>query len=287
MALKLERVNGRHGAALSGTAVRVRGTVTPFVAGEKVTVRFFRGERKLRAKEVTVQPGPEGAGQFVLSHTERGAGRVVVRATHAATSRQATIVAKGVGYDVLPPRASPGSRGAGVRMLQRRLARHGYVVGRRGVYDGRTARAVVAFHKVTGMARTSTASSATMRRLARGGGRFRVRFPRSGRHLEADISRQVIALIGADGKVERIYPTSSGKPSTPTILGSYRVYRKDFGTNSLGMVHSVYFRGGYALHGYKSVPTVGASAGCLRVPTPDALSIFRWMKHGTRVHTYR
>jgi hypothetical protein len=135
MALKLERVNGRHGAALSGTAVRVRGTVTPFVAGEKVTVRFFRGERKLRAKEVTVQPGPEGAGQFVLSHTERGAGRVVVRATHAATSRQATIVAKGVGYDVLPPRASPGSRGAGVRMLQRRLARHGYVVGRRGTRE--------------------------------------------------------------------------------------------------------------------------------------------------------
>ncbi len=113
-----------------------------------------------------------------------------------------------------------------------------------------------------------------------------MRFPRHGRHVEADISRQVVALIGADGKVERIYPTSTGAPSTPTIRGSYRIYRKDFGTNGLGMVHAAYFIRGYAIHGYRSVPTYNASHGCLRVPVPDAKSIFDWVRMGTRVDTY-
>ena len=53
----------------------------------------------------------------------------------------------------------------------------------------------------------------------------------------------MVAPIGAGGKVERIYPTSSGKASTPTIPGTFRV--------------------------------------------PDASSIFRWVRYGTRVDTYR
>ena len=104
---------------------------------------------------------------------------------------------------MLPLRATPGARGLAVRTLQARLARLGYVVGRRGVYDERTARAVVAFRKVTGMARTNVASEEVFRRLARGQGRFRVRFPSHGRHVEADISRQVLALIdGRQGRAD-------------------------------------------------------------------------------------
>jgi lipoprotein-anchoring transpeptidase ErfK/SrfK len=189
--------------------------------------------------------------------------------------------------DVLPRRVGPGSNPTVIRLLQRKLDRLGYVVGARGTFDARTARAVVAFRKVTGMARTTEANEAVFDKLARGGGRFRVRFPNHGRHVEADISRQVLALIGAGGKVERIYPTSTGAPATPTILGSYRVYRKDYGTNGVGMVHSSYFIRGYAIHGYKSVPTYNASHGCLRVPIPDALSIFNWVRMGTRIDTYR
>ncbi|MCW3012757.1 MAG: L,D-transpeptidase, partial [Solirubrobacterales bacterium] len=180
-----------------------------------------------------------------------------------------------------------GSKGPAVRVLQQRLARLGYVVGRHGTFDARTARAVLAFRKMTGMARTAIADRAVFSRLARGQGAFKVRFPGHGRHVEADISRQVVALIGAGGKVERIYPTSTGAPSTPTILGSFRVYRKDFGTNQLGMVHAAYFIRGYAIHGFSSVPTYNASHGCLRVPVPDALAIYRWVRFGTRVDTYR
>ena len=71
------------------------------------------------------------------------------------------------------------------------------------------------------------------------------------------------------------------------MLGSFRFYRKQPGTNSLGMVHSNYFIRGYAIHGYKSVPTHPASHGCLRVPIPNARSIDRWISIGDRIDVYR
>src|SRR4051812_37312401 len=43
----LEKVNGKSAAILSGQRFRVRGTVRPYVAGQKVVVRFYRGDRKL------------------------------------------------------------------------------------------------------------------------------------------------------------------------------------------------------------------------------------------------
>jgi peptidoglycan hydrolase-like protein with peptidoglycan-binding domain len=273
-------------AVLVRSRVKVRGTLQPYVSGQKVIVRFSRGSKKLRVVEVKVRRDGK-VGRFTVGYAPRRTGRIVVRAVHRETDELASLRAKGIGVDVLPRRAGPGSSPAAIRMLQRKLDRLGYVVGTRGVFDARTARAVVAFRKVTGMARTSEANEAVFDKLARGGGRFRVRFPDHGRHVEADISRQVLALIGAGGKVERIYPTSTGAPATPTILGSFRVYRKDYGTNGVGMVHSSYFIRGYAIHGYKSVPTYNASHGCLRVPIPDALSIFNWVRMGTRIDTYR
>ena len=106
-----------------------------------------------------------------------------------------------------------------------------------------------------------------------------------GKHVEADLSRQVLVLLRG-GKVDRIYTTSSGKASTPTVLGRFKVYLRSFGTNSHGMVHSSYFIGGYAIHGYASVPTFPASHGCLRVPIPSALSIYNWLRIGDRVDVY-
>jgi lipoprotein-anchoring transpeptidase ErfK/SrfK len=96
----------------------------------------------------------------------------------------------------------------------------------------------------------------------------------------------VLALIDR-GRVVRTYMTSSGAPSTPTVLGTFRVYRRDLGTNSLGMVDAVYFIRGYAVHGYASVPPYNASHGCLRIPIPDARSVHDWLTMGTKVIVYR
>jgi peptidoglycan hydrolase-like protein with peptidoglycan-binding domain len=216
----------------------------------------------------------------LTGYAPRDTGQIEVRAVSGAVAAQAKRV------QVLPRSVQAGSRGRAVRSLQDRLGALGYVVGQRGVMDGRTQRAVLAFRKVTGMARTTAADASFFRALAAGRGAFRVRFPRHGRHVEADISRQVIALVGQGGKVERIYPTSTGAPGTPTILGTYRVYRKDAGANAIGMVDSAYFIRGYAIHGYHSVPTYNASHGCLRVPIPDARTIFDWVRMGTIVDTY-
>jgi L,D-transpeptidase catalytic domain len=286
LAVTLEKVNGRSASILAGDRFRVRGTVKPYVAGQAVVVRFYRGERKIAAKKVSVLASKSGAGYFVLGYRARRAGHITVRASHRATPALATLVAKGRGVDVLPLRARPGSKGLAVRVLQRKLKGLGYVTGARGVYDARTARAVLAFRKVTGMARIETASEDVFRKLARGAGRYPVRFPRQGKHVEADLSLQVLALIRGS-KVERIYPISSGKPSTPTVLGTFRVYSKTPGTNAKGMVFTSYFHGGYGIHGYQSVPIFAASHGCLRTPVPDAVSIFRWISYGDPVDVYR
>ncbi len=287
LALAAERVGSR-ATVLAGDRWRVRGTLTPYVAGQRVTVTFLAGGRQVRARSMLLRPSRTGrSGSFVLGHRARSPRPVTVRAVHEATAELAAVEAAPARVQVLPRRAAPGSRGPAVLRLQERLGALGYVVGRRGRLDARTARAVLAFRKVAGLARTSSADVAVFRALAQGRGAYPVRFPRHGRHVEADLSLQVIALVGAGGKVERIYPISSGAPVTPTVLGSFRFYRKDPGTNAIGMVHSSYFIRGYAIHGYASVPTYPASHGCLRVPIPDALAIFRWVRLGGRIDVYR
>jgi hypothetical protein len=258
----------------------------PLVPAQVVTVRFYRDGRKVQVRQVALAPSPTGQSAFALvPFASAKSGRILVRATHLATPELPTLTAKTVGVSVVTPSLRPGARGPAVRVLQGQLGKLGYVVGRAGFYDARTARAVLAFRKVTGMARTEVASADVFRRLARGGGVFRARFPTHGKHVEADLSRQVIALVNG-GEVERIYPVSSGKPSTPTIRGHFRVYLKAPGTNAKGMYMSSYFIRGYAIHGYPSVPIFPASHGCLRVPIPEAVPIFRWLTRGDIVDVY-
>ena len=286
LTLKIERVGGARATTLTGSSVLVRGATGVYVGGQTVTVHFYERGRKRASRRVALTPGPDGTGAFVLSYKPRSPGALSIRAAHDATPQLAGVSARAATIDVLPRRVGPRSGRAAVRALQRRLRRLGYVTGRRGVYDARTARAVLAFRKVTGMRRTTNASVVVMRALARGRGAFRIRHPEHGRHIEADLSRQVIALIDR-GRVQRIYHVSSGAPSTPTVIGSFKVYSKTPGTNAKGMVDSAYFIRGYATHGYPSVPIYPASHGCLRVPIPDARSLFNWIKIGTPVDVYR
>ena len=285
MSLTVDRVGGARATVSAGTRIRVRGTVPAFAAGETVTVRFYIAGRKRAARRVALQPQADGTGAIAVSYRPVRPGTLRVTVTHAASPAIGPFIAKSRGVSVLPRRVLPKSGAASIRALQRALRRLGYVTGSPGSLDARTARAVLAFRKVTGMARTTRASAAVMRRLARGAGHFRIRFPQHGRHIEADLSRQVLALIEG-GRVRRIYPVSSGAPGTPTVTGSFKVYLKTPGTNSLGMVHSAYFIRGYATHGYHSVPTYPASHGCLRVPIPDAKRLFNWIKIGTPVDVY-
>jgi peptidoglycan hydrolase-like protein with peptidoglycan-binding domain len=285
LSLTPERVGGDR-VALVGQPWRVRVVMQPWIDGQTATVRFYRHGHRIAAVPVAFQRSPTGkSGMAVVPFTSKLSARVEVRASHLANPVMGTLVAKPVRVNVVPLHASPGARGPAVRLLQSELSSLGYVVGKRGLFDDRTGRAVLAFRKVAGMARTTNASSEVFKALAKGKGRFKLRHPEHGKHVEADLSRQVIALAQG-GKVLRIYPVSSGKPSTPTVIGSFRVYSKSPGFNAKGMYFSNYFIRGFAIHGYAEVPVFAASHGCLRVPIPDAISIYNWVRIGNIVDVY-
>jgi L,D-transpeptidase catalytic domain len=278
---------GTTDTALQGHAFTVRGVVRPYIAGEKVVVRVYRGAKKVQVKSLTPKPVAGGAAGVVTLKV--GATRVAklsIKASHGATPALATLRAKTLRVQVLRPSARPGSRGPVVRFLQSRLAAMHYAVPRSGVFDGGTGRAVLAWRKVAGLARTMVANDQVFSGLLKGRGTFRVRHPQDGHHIEARLDLQVLAEID-HGKVVRIYHTSSGKPSTPTVIGRFSVYLKTPGVNSEGMVDSNYFIRGYAIHGYMDVPNYNASHGCLRVPIPDALAIYNWLRIGDVVWVER
>jgi peptidoglycan hydrolase-like protein with peptidoglycan-binding domain len=268
------------GAAFTSRSFTARVVMKPYVANETAVLRVYRGKKKIRVKTLTFKPVAGGtAGVATLKVKSAKAGTIALRASHAATPGLGTVRTKTTKVTVVRPFASSGSRGPAVRILQAKLAAMKYVVPRTGVYDGGTANAVMAWRKVAGLSRTYTATSAVFAGLLAGKGQFKVRHPKDGRHVEARINSQVLALIEG-GKVQRIYHTSSGTAATPTVRGKFRVYRKDPGTNAKGMVDSAYFIRGYAIHGYASVPPYNASHGCLRVPVPNARAIYDWLRLG-------
>ena len=145
---------------------------------------------------------------------------------------------------------------------------------------------MLAFRKVNGFSRTTSAGRTVFRRLARGGGGFKLRYPKAGKHAEFDWSRQVLVLARGSRPVLIIH-TSSGSSATPTVFGKYHFYRKQPGYNAKGMYYSSYFVGGYAIHGYSPVPTFPASHGCLRIPIPSAKRVYGWVSLGDLIYTYR
>jgi peptidoglycan hydrolase-like protein with peptidoglycan-binding domain len=233
-----------------------------------------------------VAPGAAGAGQFVFRFKSIYTGVVDVRVAHYATSQQIAFKARAPLVHFVWTELGPGTQGQSVRLLQSELSALHYAVPIDGVFDEATGQALVAYRKMTGLARIPYAGAEVFRLLGRRAGAFHVRYPGDGRHVEGDLTRQVLAEIDPGGRVSAIYTMSSGKPSTPTVVGRFRVYLKTPGVNSEDMVDSNYFIRGYAIHGYPEVPTYAASHGCLRVPIPDAPAIYAWVHEGTPVDVY-
>ena len=102
-----------------------------------------------------------------------------------------------------------------------------------------------------------------------------------GNHIEVDKARQVLFEVRR-GRVVRIVHVSTGATGN-TPVGRWRVYRKTPGFNSLSMYYSMYFIGGFAMHGYHSVPPWPASHGCVRLPNWFAPGLYARWGHGTTV----
>lgn len=287
MRLVLQRVHGHPARAVVGERFVVRGTITPYVPGQMVALGIYRNGHRVFAHQVRISPLRNGgAGQFHFAYRPPHSGLIQVRAEHATTPQLAAFAAQPASVHYVSSRLSAGAGGAATWILQDELAARHYQVPLDGRFDEATGRAVLAFRKVVGLARVETVDSRIFRLLQEGAGAFHVRYPHDGYHVEADLSRQVLAEVERGGRVRRIITISSGKPSTPTVIGRFHVYRKEPGINSEGMVDSNYFIRGYAIHGYAEVPPYAASHGCLRIPIPDAAAVYSWVQVGYPVDVY-
>jgi L,D-transpeptidase catalytic domain len=283
--LEVKLKGEKRGRVRVGKRVRVLGTVRPWQPGQRVAVTFQRGKRTVKEKVVAPTGAGGDAGGFeVRSPTLVAPGRY--EATAVLSDDPAKPTAGTGKFKISYPALNRGDRGKDVKLFNRLLDKQGYVPSNGRRFTARTGRAVLAYRKVHGMARTRRATRGIFKTVADGRGSFKLKRPGAGRHVEVSIGRQVMVLAD-DGKARRIYHVSTGKSSTPTVRGHFRFYRRQPGFNAVGMYYSTYFHRGYAVHGYRDVPArYPASHGCVRTPISDALSIYNWVRLEMSIYVY-
>jgi N-acetylmuramoyl-L-alanine amidase len=186
---------------------------------------------------------------------------------------------------------------AEVKAAERRLSELGYWTGPvDGVLGEGTRSALIAFQKWEGRAVTSKLTREELEAMKTAVAPT----PRDGgyEHVEVDVERQVLMLVGEDGTI-RVLPVSTGNDKqffdqgqmsvAYTPRGRFVVYDKTYGWEN-GDLGSVYFAnyisGGVAIHGYLTVPTTPASHGCIRIPMFAAREVSRLLPVGTIVLVY-
>jgi hypothetical protein len=281
------RIEGlRRGKARILTHVSVVGSVAPFVPGQRVVLTFFRNGEEFRTRVLPLARGAGDYGAFRTRFYLRRAARYAVQARHVATPRLRGDASERKSWGVSFPSLGHGECGRVAGGFNDHLDRLGYVPSDGKCFGDRTARAVLAYRKVNGFERNHHAGKRIVARVFRNRGTYRLQHPGAGKHAEVSLSRQVLVLARR-GKAVEIYPVSTGKPSTPTVEGHFQFYLRQPGYNSHGMYYSFYFYGGYAVHGYASVPaTYPASHGCVRTPIPDAHHIYNWLEYGDDIFVY-
>jgi lipoprotein-anchoring transpeptidase ErfK/SrfK len=96
-----------------------------------------------------------------------------------------------------------------------------------------------------------------------------------------DLSRQVMTVT-VDGAHYAQWKVSTGRNGYGTPTGSFRPYllrRMHYSSKyeNSPMPHSVFFRGGYAIHGTQYIKRLGrrASHGCVRLHPRNAAQLYR------------
>jgi lipoprotein-anchoring transpeptidase ErfK/SrfK len=103
------------------------------------------------------------------------------------------------------------------------------------------------------------------------------------------IASQRMVLI-VDGEVEAVWKVSTAGRGYHTPRGSYRpkvLRRMHYSSKyeNAPMPHSVFFRGGYAVHGTDHVRSLGrpVSHGCIRLAPRNAATLYHLIRqHGIR-----
>jgi lipoprotein-anchoring transpeptidase ErfK/SrfK len=252
--------------------LEITGTVAGALPTDNVQLTVSASGEELFTKKIS----PKADGTFEQPLTVRACCRYVIEAENAnkkATAAFSVDVPKKLG------------KGRVVALFNRSLQAQGFHTGTKGarVTSG-TRLAIKAFRKTNGMGRSDRYRTAIFRKLLMDKGAYKPRYTQ-GRHVEVDISRQVMSLIQGDTPVHTFH-ISTGASATPTVRGKYRFYRKDAGYNAKRMYFSVYFIRGYATHGYNPVPNYPASHGCVRNPIQFSRFIYNWTQIGMPIYVY-
>ncbi|HEU5252914.1 MAG TPA: L,D-transpeptidase [Solirubrobacterales bacterium] len=270
--VKIQVGHLKNGRAEIMSTVPVTGTLTPFVAGEKVKVTFYGDGKPLFSRNLKVRKA--GAkGTFRTSIQVRENAKYAVAAKHVATPELGADQTVRKSWKVSFPSLHQGQCGDVVVGFKKAMRKMGYIANDGSCFGGKTARGVLAYRKVNDMSRSMRAGAGLVKKAYSGKGGYEVRHPGAGEHVEAPLSKQVLVFAKGDEPFA-IYPISSGKSSTPTVTGHFEFIRTEPGYNSHGMYYSFYFYGGYAVHGYESVPDYPASHGCLRTFIADQPEIY-------------
>jgi hypothetical protein len=268
------------GRAQIMSTVPVVGSVKPFVPGQRVEVSFYLNGARVDTQKVKVNGGSfraririEEAGKYAAS-AHLAASRTL---TGDSTARKS--------WRVTFPALHSGQCGDVVVGFKRAMRKMGYIANSGRCFGGKTGRGVLAYRKVNGMTRSARAGKGLVKRAFAGKGEYVVRHPAAGEHLEAPLSKQVLVFAKGD-KPFAVYPVSSGKSSTPTVTGHFSFIRQEPGYNAEGMYYSFYFYGGYAVHGYESVPDYAASHGCIRTFIADQPEIYERINFGESIFVF-
>ena len=273
------------GRAQIYSTVPAIGTVEPFVAGQRVEVSFYLDGHRIQHQRVKLSKGKGGTGVFRAKVRVREAGKYAVAAKHVATPALGADSTVRKSWKVSFPALHQGQCGDVVVGFKQAMRKMGYVVNSGRCFGGKTGRGVLAYRKVNGMTRSARAGRGLVERVFAGRGEYKVLHPNAGEHLEAPLSKQVLVFAKGD-KPFAVYPVSSGKPSTPTVTGHFSFIRTEPGYNSHGMYYSFYFYGGYAVHGYESVPDYPASHGCIRTFIADQPEIYNRIHFGESIFVF-
>jgi len=262
------------GSGQIGRRLVLIARVRPSNAGA-LTVRVWRGKRVVAnrsgGRRVKIRLGTGRATTYRIRVT------VTPAAGYVANSRRLL-------RTVFVPDLRIGSRGPSVYGLEQRLHELHLALGAAdGYYGFDTADAVVAFQKLHGLSRTGTTDARFWRELEVAHVPV-PRFAGPGTHVEVSKERQVLLFV-RDGEVALVLTVSTGATGN-TPVGLWHVYSKVPGFNAKEMYYSSFFIGGFAIHGYHSVPAYPASHGCVRIPLWVAQRVYSLVDYGMAVYVY-
>lgn len=121
----------------------------------------------------------------------------------------------------------------------------------------------------------------------------------TGKLITVDRGKQML-YAWEGGRIINQTPVSTGMYYTPTLKGSFKIYRKlplqdmrgsyppypRYFTKNVPNV--MYFYGAYAIHGAYWHNSFGSrvSHGCVNVPVPFSAWLYSWADMGTRVEVF-